>query len=181
MRISRAELLEQKRAEGKLPAEYLNGAGAAEPARSAPTTSGRVTAGHMRAPRALEGAPRKPLEVDSGGLGGRVEDQLRVLAARVNSIAGGATSDAEAAVAALSSRLASLGQEVKALQSGLTELESALAVARARMDAANAAAVQIAPVADMVAEAIAIEAATAEAVEIEKTADGSTQGTLNLE
>lgn len=176
MRISRAELLEQKRQQGKLPAEYLDGLGAPEPARVAPTTSGRVTAGHMRAPRQPEGAPRKPLEVDSGGMGGRVEDQLRVLAARINSIAGGSTSDAEAAVAALSSRLVALAGEVKTLQSGLTELESALAVARARMDAANAAASQVAPVVDMVAEAIAIETAAAEAVEIEKT-----QGTLNLE
>lgn len=130
------ELLERRKAEGKLPPDYdIEAALTSSKARPVYVQVGKPMP--PKAPQAPQGTalPRGQKDVVVAHRGKPVD--LRVMAARISALAEEGTAEAATAIEAMAVRLESLASRIGEIQAGLTALEAATATAAGRLAAQN--------------------------------------------
>lgn len=136
-RMSPRELLEQKKADGRLPADFdVEAALTSTRARPLYVQAGKpVPAAPARAPQG-PALPRGQKDVVVAHRGKPVD--LRVMAARIKSLADEGVAETAVALEALADRLEALTARIALVQAGLTALEAATGAAAGRLQELNA-------------------------------------------
>ena len=149
MRMSPRELLEQKKAEGRLPPGFdIEAALTSSKARPQFLPAGKAIP--PEPPRAAQRSqqpalPRGRKDVAIAHRGGKPPVDLHAMAARITGLAGEGVAEAAAALEVLATRLDELTARIGQVQAGLTALEAVTATAAGRLQALNHIEPQVLP------------------------------------